>query len=77
MLRMELPGKRKQKRQKRRFIDAVKEDMTVVQVTEEDAEDRTKMEMGNPVWRRLPGEAEEKEDVNDKITSTTQRYNKL
>ena len=39
---MELPGKRKQKRQKRRFIDAVKEDMAVVQVTEEDAEDRTK-----------------------------------
>ena len=42
MLRMELPGKRKRGRTKRRFIDAVKEDTAVVEVTEEDADDRTK-----------------------------------
>ena len=41
MLRMELPGKRKWGRSKRRFMDAVKEDMAMVEVTE-DAEDRTK-----------------------------------
>ena len=34
---MELPGKRK-----RRFMDVVKEDMAVVEVTEEDADERTK-----------------------------------
>ena len=45
MLRMELPGKRKWGRPKRRHIDAVTEDMAVVEVTEEDAEDRNK-------WRR-------------------------
>ena len=40
MLRMELPGKRKQGRPKRRFIDAVKEAMAEVEVvTEEDTED--------------------------------------
>ena len=37
---MELPGKRKQGRPKTRFVDAVREDMVVVKVTEEDAEDR-------------------------------------
>ena len=40
MLRMELPGKRKRGRPKRRFMDVVKEDMAVVEVTEEDTEDR-------------------------------------
>ena len=39
---MELPGKRKQRRPKRRSMDVVREDMTVVEVTEEDAEDRIK-----------------------------------
>ena len=38
---MELPGKRKQGWAKRRFINAVREDVTVVEVTEDDAEDRT------------------------------------
>ena len=38
MLRMELPGKRKRGSPKRRFMDAVREDMAVVEVTEEDAE---------------------------------------
>ena len=40
MLRMELPGKRKQGRPKRRFMDVVKEDMAEVEVTEQDTEDR-------------------------------------
>ena len=33
---MELPGKRKRGRPKRRFMDVVKEDMAEVEVTEED-----------------------------------------
>ena len=41
MLRMELPGKRKQGWAKRRFINAVREYMTVVEVAQDDAEDRT------------------------------------
>ena len=45
MLRMELPGKRKRERPKRRFMDVVKEDMTQVEVTEEDTLDRKN-------WRR-------------------------
>ena len=36
--RVELPGKRKRGRPKRRFMDVVKEDMAEVEVTEEDAE---------------------------------------
>ena len=40
MLRMELPGKRKRGRPKRRFMDVVKEDMAEVEVMEEDAVDR-------------------------------------
>ena len=42
---MELPGKRKRGRPKRRFMDVVKEDMTEVEVTEEDTVDRNN-------WRR-------------------------
>ena len=45
MLTMELPGKRERGRPKRRFVDAVREDMTAVEVMEEDAEERTE-------WRR-------------------------
>ena len=41
MLRMELPGKGKRGRPKRRFMDAVREDMGVAEVMEEDAEGRT------------------------------------
>ena len=41
MLRMELPGKRKRGRPKRRFMDVVKEDMAGVEVMEEDTEDRS------------------------------------
>ena len=39
---MELPGKTKQGRPKRRFMDVVREDMAEIDATEEDAEDRTK-----------------------------------
>ena len=42
MLRMELPGKRKLGRPKRRFTDVVKEDMAEVEVAEEVTEDRNK-----------------------------------
>ena len=45
MLRMELPGKRKRVRPKRRYMDVVKEDMAEVEVTEEDTVDRNN-------WRR-------------------------
>ena len=38
---MEPPGKWKRGRPKRRFVDAVREDVAVAEVTEEDAEDRT------------------------------------
>ena len=52
MLRMELPGKRKQGRPKRRFMDVVKEDMAEVEVTEEDTVDRRnwrkKIRCGDP-----------------------------
>ena len=41
MLRMELPGKRKRGRPKRRLVDVVKEDMAEVEVKEEDADDRS------------------------------------
>ena len=45
MLRIELPGKRKRGRPKRRFMDVVKEDMAEVEVTEKDTVDRNN-------WRR-------------------------
>ena len=52
MLRMELPGKRKRGRPKRRFIDVVKEDMAEVDVTVEDRVDRnnwrSKIRCGDP-----------------------------
>ena len=40
MMEMELPGKRKRGRPKRRFLDVVKEDMREVGVKETDVEDR-------------------------------------
>ena len=39
-------------------MDAVLEDMAVVDVTEEDTEDRIKWTRGGPLWRPLAGEAE-------------------
>ena len=52
MLKMELPGKRKRGRPKRRLMDVVKEDMAEVEGTEEDTEDtnnwRWKIRCGDP-----------------------------
>ena len=41
MMKMELPGKRKRKRPKGRFLDVMKEDMGEVGAKETDVEDRT------------------------------------
>ncbi|KAF3697499.1 hypothetical protein EXN66_Car013179 [Channa argus] len=46
MLRLELPGRRSRGRAKRRFMDVVREDMKLVGVREEDAEDRVR-------WRHM------------------------
>ena len=46
MMKMELPGKRKRERPKRRFLDVVKEDMGEVGAKETDIEDRM-------VWRKM------------------------
>ena len=46
VMRMDLPGRRKRGRPKRRFMDAIKEDMRVVGAMEEDVGDRSK-------WRQL------------------------
>ena len=46
MMEMELPGKRKRGRPKRRFLDAVKEDMEEVDAKEMDIEDRK-------MWRMM------------------------
>ena len=59
MLRMELSGKRKQGRPKMRFMDAMREDMAVVEVTEDDAEDRTEWRLLRP----LTGEAERRRRI--------------
>ena len=63
MLRMELPGKRKRGRPKRRFMDVVKEDMAEVEVTEEDTVDRRnwrkKIRCGDPWWEKPKEEEEE------------------
>ena len=42
-----LKRKMKRERPKRRFMHAVREDMTVAEVTEEDAEDRTEWRLTN------------------------------
>ena len=46
MMEMELPGKRKRGRPKRRFLDVVKEDMEEVSAKETDIEDRK-------MWRMM------------------------
>ena len=46
MMEMELPGKRKRGRPKRRFLDVIKEDMGEVGAKETDVEDRN-------VWRMM------------------------
>ena len=64
MLSFELPGRRSRGRPKRRFMDVVKEDMKVVGVREEDAEDRVRwrqlIRCGDP-WREKPKGKEEEE----------------
>ena len=52
MLGMEQPGKRKRLRPKRRFMDVMREDMTVAEVLEEDADDGIKW-MVYLLWRSL------------------------
>ena len=48
--------KEKRGRSKRRFMDAVREDMTAVEVTEEDVEERTEWRRrnryGDPKWEQ-------------------------
>ena len=70
MLRMELPGKRKRGRPKRRFMDVVKEDMAEVEVTEEDTVDRRnwrkKIRCGDPWWEK-PKEEEDSYLTNDQF----------
>ena len=46
VLEMALPGRRRRGRPKRRFMDAVREDMSMVGVVEDDAQDRAR-------WKRL------------------------
>uniref|UniRef100_A0A8C4T6K4 Luteinizing hormone/choriogonadotropin receptor n=1 Tax=Erpetoichthys calabaricus TaxID=27687 RepID=A0A8C4T6K4_ERPCA len=46
VLRIELPGKRKRGRPKRRFMDVVREDILVVGVTEQDVDDRM-------IWKKM------------------------
>ena len=46
MIKIELPGKRKRGRPKRRFLDLVKKDIGEVGVKETDAESRM-------VWRKM------------------------
>ena len=46
LLRLGLPGRRTRGRPKRRFMDVVKEDMKLVGVTEEEAQNRVR-------WRQM------------------------
>ena len=59
MMKLEAPGRRSRGRPKRRFMDAVKEDMSLVGVREEDAED-SQMEADDLLWQPLKGKAERK-----------------
>ena len=74
MLRMELPGKRKRGRPKRRFVDVVKEDMAEVEVTEEDTVDRNN-EKENPLWRPLMGKSRKKKKKKKKKLGIMKRDN--
>ena len=56
-----MPGTRKRGRPKRRYRDALREDMAEVEVTEDDAEDRNKINgNGKCTMATLAGEAERK-----------------
>ena len=65
---MELPGKRKRGRPKRRFMDVVKEGMAEVEVTEEDTVDRNNWRRNircvDPCWEKPKEEEEEVEYVD-------------
>ena len=61
---MELPGRRKQGRPKRRWRDCVREDMTKCGLTEADAQDRSKWKKVNLLWQPLKkGNEERRRDV--------------
>ena len=66
MPRMELPGTKKRGRPKRRCMDALRENMAVVEVTEKGAEHRNRWRsMEHPLWRSLKGEAKRRRLNND------------
>ena len=54
MLEMDLPGWRRRGRPKRRFMDAVKEDMQMMGAVEEEVQDRARwrpvIRCGDPKW---------------------------
>ena len=54
MLEMDLPGRRRRGRPKRRFMDAVKEDMKMMGGVEEEVQDRARrrrvIRYGDPKW---------------------------
>ena len=76
---MDLPGKRKRGRPKRRFMDVVKEDMAEVEVTEEDTVDRNnwrlKIRCGDPCWEKP--KAERRRRRRRRITGTAMLASKL
>ena len=53
MMEMELPGKRRRGRPKRRFLDVVKEDMGKVGAKETDVEDRKGLDDDDTLWPPL------------------------
>ena len=75
MPRMELLGKRKRRRPKSRFMVVVREDMVEVEVTKEDAVDRTK-------WRWEisyvdPGEVERRKHSHIFIQRTWMQFSSV
>ena len=75
MMKIELPGKRRRGRPKRRFLDVVKEDMKEVGVKEMDIEDRKMWRImihcGHPL---LMGKAERRRRRRSR--NFTQKYTK-
>ena len=63
MLMMELPGKRKRGRPKRSCMDAMREDMAEVAVTEDDAEDRNNWRWKIRCDEHIDGKKSTKEKV--------------
>ena len=59
----ELPGKRKRERPKRRFMDAVREDMAVAEVTEHDSENRTEWRWNILLGNSCRKKTQEEEDL--------------